>query len=428
MFQQERRFFRSASLALLSFVLICLNGCQTASYNTQQSPFVVGPGAQPTLGAGNKVYAKNAGPYLDVAVPVFNPGLPKLKGGGLDYKAVNDKGIWPQLRRSEAKRFAVQTKKSLENIGAFGAVSVVPTPSASADLYLLGAIDHSDSEVVRITATVMDSAGHIWGTKQFEHEVSVGFFRDALNKEKDPYEPVFKQIGDYVYDLLNKKTAVEKQALKDMTKIRYALHYSPEAYGQYVQSKVVNDRTFGKHTEFTLTGLPSKNDRMMRRISALGNQEQMFIDRLQDQYLAFDADTEEPYRSWQKETLPEAIAAREAKGKRNVGAALATALAVTGLILHDNSNSRAGGIGAIAAAAGAVFVAKGAFENSGKMKVHKESIDEMGENLDITLSPSVMKFDDKTVELTGTASEQYEQWKAHLHKIYQLESGNGRVL
>ena len=35
-----------------------------------------------------------------------------------------------------------------------------------------------------------------------------------------------------------------------------------------------------------------------------------------------------------------------------------------------------------------------------------------------------MEFNNEVVELTGTAGEQFEQWRAHLKKIYDIEYSN----
>ena len=62
-----------------------------------------------------------------------------------------------------------------------------------------------------------------------------------------------------------------------------------------------------------------------------------------------------------------------------------------------------------------------AFSND-EAKVHRATIDEMGESLDLEVDPHVMTLEDKSVELTGTSQEQYIQWKAHLQRIYELEN------
>ncbi|WDE05845.1 hypothetical protein SG34_002610 [Thalassomonas viridans] len=402
--------------------ILALSGCKSTPNTTRVGPLVVGPSVQPALGSVKRTYSYNSDIYLDVVVPVFNPGLPLTERGEVDYDQVDEQGIWPQLRRAEAKRFAVQTKKALENIGTFGSVSVVPSPNASGDVFVLGSVDYSDSEIVKITATVIDSSGDIWGTKQFEHTVSKGFFRDELNKDKNPYEPVFTRIGDYVYDLLKKRSEAEKQNIKDTTEVRYAQVYSPESFNKYIETTLVKGRKpEPDHYEYKLTGLPSEDDRMMQRLMAIKAQDQMFVDRLQDQYLAFDEKTLEAYRNWQKETLPEVIAAKETESDRTKSALLGGVLAVGAVLLSKNSDSGLGEIGKYAAGIGAAYFIKDSLDKNAELKVHKETLDEAGGNLDMALSPSVIELDDNLVELSGTAGEQYEQWKAHLRKIYQLE-------
>ena len=119
----------------------------------------------------------------------------------------------------------------------------------------------------------------------------------------------------------------------------------------------------------------------------------MFIDNLQEQYLVFDEQTKEPYRTWQREALSELLAARDAKISRNTSAILSGILTVGSALLSKNSNSTAGEIGKVAAGLGAAYFAKDTLDKNAEFKVYKATLDEIGENLDITLSPSLMKFD-----------------------------------
>ena len=51
-----------------------------------------------------------------------------------------------------------------------------------------------------------------------------------------------------------------------------------------------------------------------------------------------------------------------------------------------------------------------------------DALAELGESIDMELAPQVIEFEKKTVELTGTAREQFAQWRAFLKKIYAQES------
>ena len=68
-------------------------------------------------------------------IPVFDPGIPENPD---DYEKL---GIWPELRRAEATKFALMMKAALQSTGAFGAVRVTPDKNSTGNLYVLGKIE-----------------------------------------------------------------------------------------------------------------------------------------------------------------------------------------------------------------------------------------------------------------------------------------------
>jgi hypothetical protein len=417
------------SLQRLAMVFVCLMGlsaCETLdTYNPGSIP-QAGPSVGPQIytDPNKKQYAYNSNTYLDVVIPVFDPGLPLNDRGDVDYKAVGKAGLWPQLRRAEANRFAVETKRAVEKLGTFGSVSVVPTATASADVYLLGSIDKSDSEIIKLSVNVLDSQGKLWGKRQFEHKVAKGFYRDRTNDNKDPYSPVFMQIADYVYELLKTKSEKEKETIKHITELRYAQLYAPEVFSQHLKLK----KTWSGNYEYKLRSLPSQNDSVVNRIKPLRVQDQLFIDRLQTQYEGFHAKSDDSYRAWQKETLPEILATKKSRSDRNVRIGAGLAMATLAVLLGQNSNSTAGELGTIVGVVASGALLKSAMDKNAELKVHKQSLDELGESLDLELSPQLITHNDQTIELTGTANEQYQQWKNHLKAIYELEKTPNKQL
>lgn len=412
--------------------IILLTACESTSSKVGRSPLLVGPSIADPQGSGNEEASSelvNASLFLDVAIPAFSPGLPLDSYGEIDGDELQEEGIWPQLRRTEAKLFASEMKTSLDNKKVFGSVSVTPDASTPSDLFVLGEILHSDSEEVEIELTVVDSTGEILGNKTFEHTVSRGFLRDQLNKGKNPYAPVFNKASDYVVSLLAKMSLEDKQYIKNMSLLRYARYYSPENYSQYLSTKV--KRKGGqRYYKFELTGIPDANDPMLKRIEDLRAQELLFVDRLQDNYDVFQAETRDAYSTWQAETLPEILAAKEAQTERNAKAVLGIGAAILAAILikkgAEKSRENGGSIadyelGAIAAGVGSVWAINEAFQNNTRMKVHSAVIQEQGQALDLSVSPTVIEFQNQTVELQGTAKEQYLQWKTHLRKVFEAE-------
>ncbi len=429
-----KKSLRLLSLTVLSACVV-LSGCQSTGSRSSQPILVgpVGPDAGTTAKANkqqNSAALLNANTFLDVAVPSFDPGFPLDEFGEIDGDELVEEGIWPQLRRTEAKLFAAEMKTALDDEKVFGSVSVVPDASTPSDLFVLGRIEKSDSEVVEISVTVLDASGEILGAKEFEHTVSEGFLRDQRNKDKNPYEPVFTRASDYVVELLSQLSEEDKQAIKEVSLMRYARYYSPENFDQYISTEIKRKGS-QRYYKFELTSLPDENDPMLQRIKDLRAQELLFVDRLQDNYEVFEAKTKDAYSTWQAETLPEILAEREAKFERNTKAALGIGAAILAAILikkgADKQRERGGStpdydIGAVAAGIGSVWAINEAFKNNSRMKVHSAVIDEQGQAMDLSVSPTIMEFEDQTIELKGTAQEQYLQWKTHLRKLFEEEA------
>lgn len=414
----SRRFW----LYLILSMVTVLAGCKSTTSNTTSvGPNSVGPGVYAPLGTEKKTYNYHSSVYLDVAIPVFDPGIPLDQFGNVDDEQVLEQDIWPQVRRTEAKRFAIATKEALADTKSFGSINVTPTTNTSADLFVLGRINYSDTETVKIGVKVMDARNVVWGEQEFEHMVSPAFYRDAERAGNNPYEPVFIQIADYVYNLVKGKSEQELANIKRVANLRYAAAYSPESYNQYLQTR--NRRYGGEtYTVFEASGEPAENDVMLKRIEAIRAQDQMFVDQLQDNYDLFALETNAAYRMYQRETMPVARKIREEKNDRLINQGLAVGTALLAGLLLKNSDSDAGKAGAAVAGVAAAWSLGAAVSNNRELGRQRELLNEMGQSTDIQLSPQVMEFKEQEIELTGTAGEQYEQWKAHLRHIYELEA------
>ncbi|GAB5392455.1 MAG: hypothetical protein Altm2KO_21000 [Alteromonas macleodii] len=375
---------------------------------------MVGPGGGQALGAQKNTYNYNSEIYMDVAIPVFDPGFPTERDGTIDYDEIEEEGIWPQVRRLEANRFAIATKEALGETKSFGSINVTPDASALADVYVLGKINYSDTETVEIGVKVMDAKNTVWGEEEFEYRVSEGWYRDAMSRGENPNGPVFEQIAKFVYDLLIKKSDAYKQEVQMVSDLRYAQMYSPESFSQYL--------TQGRRGEIELVSAPSDSDPMLRRVRAIQAKDEQFIDSLQETYDSFWVTTEEPYRKYQKETLPEAKKIRELEAERTTQQVTAGLFAVASVLLGSNSSSTAGQVAAAGAGIAAIGTLSEAIKTNKELHAQRDLFDEMGQNLDIQVADQIVEIDNQRIELQGTASEQYYQLRARLKDIYDMES------
>ncbi|MEQ3639162.1 MAG: hypothetical protein ABNH03_05320 [Alteromonas sp.] len=395
--------------------LLFLGGCgSTQTKVSSVGPSMVGPGSGQPLGSSSNSYNYNSSIFMDVAVPVFDPGFPTERDGGIDYDEIEEEGIWPQVRRLEANRFAVATKEALGKTKSFGSINVTPDASALADVYVLGIINYSDTETVEIGVKVMDAKNTVWGEEEFEYRVSEGWYRDAMSRGENPNGPVFDDIAKFVYGLLKEKSEAYKKEVQTISDLRYAQMYSPESFGQYLEQ--------GRRGTIELVSAPSESDPMLRRVRAIQAKDEQFIDSLQETYDSFWVTTEEAYRKYQKETLPEAKKIRELEAERTTKQVTAGLFAVASVLLGSNSSSTAGQVAAAGAGIAAIGSLSQAIQTNKELHAQRDLFDEMGQNLDIQVADQIVEIDNQRIELQGTASEQYYQLRAKLKDIYDMEA------
>ena len=361
---------------------------------------------------GKPVYT---GIRLDVIVPVFEPGLPEDPD---DYEEEN---IWPELRRTEANRFAVSMKSALEDTGVFGDVLVAPDTTASGDLYVRGRIRESNGEDVEIGVEVVDITGRRWFRQNYSHRVKAQFHRDLRNKGLDPYAPVFEEAAADIARALRKKSDEDLAKLRAIEEMRWAATFSQEQFGGYLQER---------NGVYRLAGLPDQGDPALARTRAIHLQDRLFMNRMQEHYEGFAARTERSYSVWQEQSLEESKARREASvraaGQFLLGS-LALIAGVAAAVSDTSSSGVQSGLGTVGAVVGGVLIAEG-FQTRSEARVHRDALSELGESLDLELSPQVVAFEDKTLSLSGDAREQFREWRDFLKTIYDEETTPQREL
>jgi len=389
-------------------------GC--ASNGSNSSGVNIGPAASSSYfkKTGGK---EETGPQknkLDIIIPVFDPGLPD------DPEKYEEKGIWPELRRAEASRFAYKMKLALEETGAFGAVRVMPDKTATGDLYLLGTINESNGEEVDIDVKVFDISGKRWLNESFDHEVTKAFYNNIRNKGKDPYDPVFKHAAERLVEVLDHHTAKDLKNLQKITTLRFGTNFSEEAFSRHLQIE---------HGTVSLLSYPDENDPMLKRVKAIRVRDQLFTDSMQAHYEQFNQTMDASYSVWQKQSFMELEAERQSTRDsivNAVGGVALIGLAVLSAIAGGQSDTYAGSTaGATGAVVGGMIGANmlgKSFRTSDEAKFHRDALTELGQSIDSEMAPQVIEFEKSTLKLTGNAKEQFAQWRAFLKKIYEQEA------
>ena len=360
------------------------------------------------------VVVENVDP-LNVSIAVFNPGIPS------DTDEYGAKGVWPELRRAEAMHMAVKLRDQLSSSQNFAAVRVTPDLTSSSDLYVKTKILSSNGLEISLKVSVIDSTGKVWiNSKSYKYKVPQRIFDDPRNKDKegnlkvDPYQQIYLMISNDLASYLKRVKTTSAENIRTVTSLRFAQNFSPEAF-----SDILGERQ-GK---YTLTGKPDFNDPMLERTRNVQYRDQMFIDSMQTHYDSFSSEMKTSYSIWQQEAYVESLAAEQAKKQaRRAGIfAAITAIATIAVAADCDSANCVRNITSTGAAVTGVLSAESSKKRE-EAKIHFGQLNEIGKSLDQSLSPSVIEMEDTTVTLTGTANEQFNQWRGILKRIYEAET------
>ena len=352
---------------------------------------------------------------LDVSIAVFNPGITS------DNEEYGAGGVFPELRRAEAMYLAVKLRDQLSSSQNFAAVRVTPDLTSSSDLYVKTKILSSNGLEISLKVSVIDSTGKVWiNSKSYKYKVPQRIFDDPRNKDKegnlkvDPYQQIYLMISNDLASYLKRVKTTSAENIRTVTSLRFAQNFSPEAF-----SDILGER----QGRYTLTGKPDFNDPMLERTRNVQYRDQMFIDSMQTHYDSFSSEMKTNYSIWQQEAYLESLAAVQAKKQaRRAGFGAALMMLATVAIAADcTSSTCVDNVAAVGVGATGALSAQSAKKRQ-EAKIHLSQLNEIGKSLDQSLSPSVIEMEDTTVTLTGTANEQFNQWRGILKRIYEAET------
>eukprot|EP00903_Cladosiphon_okamuranus_P004367 g4365.t1 len=196
--------------------------------------------------------------------------------------------------------------------------------------------------------------------------------------------------------------------------MRFAQSFAPDAFDQYLTP---DDEGYVE-----IDRLPAENDPMLERVQDIQLRDQMFVDVLQDYYVGFTDQMDVPYREWRAQSYRETQMIRELETSaraRRIGGWLSI-LGGVAAQFDDDYLVRSGGSIAIY---GGVEALRSSYQLKDEAALHIATLSEMGQSLEDELEPSVIEMQDRTITLTGTVRDQYDDWRNILKEMYYRETG-----
>ena len=131
----------------------------------------------------------------------------------------------------------------------------------------------------------------------------------------------------------------------------------------------------------------------------------------------------ESYTNWRRYSYDELEAEDEAQRSAMTRKLLGAAAIVGGLVMGSQSNTYVGQAAATAAVFGGAYAVKSGFDKGSEVKMHSDSLKQLGESFQSEVQPMVVEVEGRTVQLRGTAEEQYQEWRRLLKELYETETG-----
>jgi hypothetical protein len=376
---------------------------------------------------------------LDVQILPFDPGVPEARreaadsagaAGGADPAGAAaerggeaaadrdagtasevDERVYRAIRRAEANYFPCKLRSTLMRAEQWGAVEIAPRRSDALDLTIEGTIVKSDGDTLKLDIDASDATGRRWLDKTYEVNTTEAQYMDL---SRDPYQPVYNSIANDLAEVRNGLSGTELRNIRTVSELRFAESFAPDGSQGFLEE--TDDGIL------RVTRLPARDDPMHALLAEVRGRETMFIATQSGHYEQFCAGVAEPYARWQWFAREETVAYKKLRRDalmRKGGAVGLAALAVLGGVMGNPA-----GLVQLAVLGGGV--ASAALWSSGSQKTteakyHRESLDEANRSFDTEVRPMVVDVEGRTVRLTGSVEEQYEEWRRLLHELYEAE-------
>jgi hypothetical protein len=347
---------------------------------------------------------------LDVGIQVFEPGLPEE-----DEDSLEKRGVYADVRKSEARYIPFHLKDQLAATGFWGAVRVVPTGTESTDVTLMGEIVKSTGMDLVIRIRAVDSTGRVWKDKKYKGDADPRAYADdaEATDRLDPYKGLFNRIANDLYGERMQLKDDEVLEIREMTRLRFATDLAPGVFEDYLRVT--------KKGKYSFERLPAADDPMMARVSRIRERDYMLVDTLDEYYADFYTRMTEPYHMWRSYSYEEQRnlqqIKREARKKQILGGLL-----ILGGAMAGGSSTVASAAGDAAIIGGAIVLRDG-ISTAGEARIHREALRELAGSFDAEMAPLLVEVEGRTLNLQGSAEAQYTEWRRLLTEIFRTETG-----
>jgi len=390
------KFTNHYNLLFICFILILSNGC--APYYAQK----VGP---TDIMKAREEIPENQ--LLDVGIQVF-------ESEKITQKQAKEEHTSPEVRKAESHFIPYHLKNTLQQSNYWGAVRILPGKAESIDVLVKGKILESNGENLALQIEVVDATGRSWFSKKYKSQATSEFYSGNLMGEKDAYQDIYNAIANDLAEYFKKLLPEKIKTIHTVSKLKFAEQFAPSAFSGYLakdEDNIIN-----------VNRLPADEDPILIRLLKIRERENMYIDTLNAYYEEYYSEMWSSYENWRKLNYQEIKAIKKIKRDATIRKIVGGLLVAGAIALSAGDVNNTGAIQMGMILVGGQVIVQG-FNITKEAEIHSAAIKELSDSFGSEMRPVVMEFEGQQVELTGSAEEQFKQWRELLEQIYLLETG-----
>ena len=356
---------------------------------------------------------------LDVGIRVFDPGIPKNIEN--DDEALAKKRIYPDLRKAEARYMPTLLRATLEETAQWGAVRVIPATADFVDVIVTGKVVDSNGGFMAVDISAVDAAGRVWiKDKRYSSLVDLGAYKTtAALKARDPFQNVYSEIANDMVVIRDKLSALDRENIRKIASLKFAADLAPDA--------MAGMTAVDKNGITQVARLPAEGDPTLGRIERIRERDTAVVDTVNDYYASFAESIDDSYDSWRQTSFTELEKEMRAKSSARTRTVLGAAALIASIFAPNSCSTydacrindamrTAGTMGGIAAVLSGI-------KKYADARTHADALKELTLSFQAEVSPQVVEVEGHTLRLTGTAEDQYREWRKLLKQLYLEETG-----
>ena len=273
----------------------------------------------------------------------------------------------------------------------------------------------SNGLYLSLEAQVMDSTGRLWFKDTFQGGATKYSYVEQRLRAIDPFQSVYNAIAERMVEARNDMDAVSLKRIRLTSEMRFARDLAPYPFEDYVVPSADGG--------WQIERFPAEDDPMLSRIRTIRERDRAFIRVLDGYYGEACEQMRAAYDGLRKASYEEALALGRAERAARNNMVLGAVAVVAGVAGAAGSGNSLGQTAGAASALGGIVVAQRGLKQSEEAANRREVLRELDDSFADSVEPKVMEVEGRVITLTGSAQEQYREWRELLRDIARVERG-----